>query len=462
MYRGAEVKVGLIALLGLALLAYFAFSLTGLRPGAATYPVCVIFDNAQGLVSGDPVRLAGVEIGEVQSVELEPTTRKAKVYLSIHRGVTLYDAYRFQISTSGLIQERFVEVLPPAVGHAQGRRLEYGQCVIGVSTPGLNELIASGAKVLENLDRTAQLLRTTLSDQAIIGKVKHALDSIAAASEAAGRLVAATTNMTESTGPQLKASLDDVRAASADAKAVAAELRRRVEQGETLDNLEAAAQRAREAFTTLERVAAEIEKVTGDEQVHADLRGALADLRESAAAARRITADFEATSKEVRSAAPAIPGAVREMGRVAEMSQAIRERLKPPEINARFDVLYGPTAGRTYSSADLYVSTQPNRFLRLGIDDIGESSAANLQIGERQGNRILRYGLFRSRLGVGADLRVGKHGMLSVDVFDPNNLRADVLLGLPILPGRTNVDFLLGARDLGDENLFVAGARFSR
>jgi len=462
MYRGTEVKVGLIALLGLALLVYFAFSLTGLRPGAATYPVCVIFDNVQGLVSGDPVRMAGVQIGEVQSVELEPTTRKAKAYLAIHRGVTLYDAYRFQISISGLIQERFVEVLPPATRQPQGRKLEYGQCVTGVATPGLNELIASGAAVLENLNRTAQLLRTTLSDEAIVGKVKRALDSLAAASDAAARLVNSTAKMTEITGPQLQASLQNIRLASADAKAVTGELRRRVEKGETLDNLEATVRSARETSANLERITAEVEKLTGDEKVQADLRGALTDIRESAAAVKRITEDLEVASKEVRKAAPAIPGAMQEIGKVAEISQAIRERLKPPEINARFDVLYGPTAGRTYSTGDLYVSIHENRFLRLGIDDIGESSAANLQIGERQGDRILRYGLFRSRLGVGADLRVGKHGMLSVDVFDPNNLRADVLLGLPILPGRTTVDFLLGARDLGDEGLFVAGARFRR
>jgi len=243
---------------------------------------------------------------------------------------------------------------------------------------------------------------------------------------------------------------------------VTGELRRRVEKGETLDNLEATVRSARETSANLERITAEVEKLTGDEKVQADLRGALTDMRESAAAVKRITADLEVASKEVRKAAPAIPRTVQEMGKVAEVSQAIRERLKPPEINARFDVLYGPAAGRIYSTGDLYVSIHENRFLRLGIDDIGESSSADIQLGERRGDHILRYGLIRSRLGVGADLRVGKHGMLSVDVFDPNDLRAVVLLALPVVPGRSNVDFLLGARDLGDEGLFVAGARFSR
>jgi phospholipid/cholesterol/gamma-HCH transport system substrate-binding protein len=461
MYRGAEVKVGLIALLGLAVLALFAFYLGGLRPRAATYEVCVVFDNAQGLVAGDQVRMAGVQIGEVKSVELDTLALKAKAYLSLHRTTTLYDTYRFQISTSGLIQERFVEVLPPTAG-PEGRPLKSGQCVTGVTAPGISELIASGAEVLQNLNRTAELLRTTLSDEEIIGRVKKALDSLAAAAQEAGKLADATSEIARLTQPEMQTTLRNVNLASADVKAMTGELRQRVEEGDALDNLEELLRSARETSANLERITAEVEQLTGDAQVQADLRGALTDIREAAAAARRITADLEVASKEVRAAAPAIPRITQEVSKIAETSQQVRERLKPPEINARFDVTYSPEKSSIYSSGDLYVSTQPNRFVRLGIDDIGESSTATLQVGERKGDRILRYGLYRSRLGVGADLRLGKHGMLSLDLFDPNALRADAMAALPVVPGRSNLDLILGVRDVGDENLLLAGVRYRR
>jgi len=461
MYRGAEVKVGLIALLGLAVLALFAFYLGGLRPRAATYEVCVVFGNAQGLVAGDQVRMAGVQIGEVKSVELDTRALKAKAYLSLHRTTTLYDTYRFQISTSGLIQERFVEVLPIAAG-PEGRPLKSGQCVTGVTAPGISELIASGAEVLQNLNRTAELLRTTLSDEEIIGRVKKALDSLAVAAQEAGKLADATSEIARLTQPEMQTTLKNVSLASADVKAMTGELRRRVEQGDSLDSVEELLRSARETSANLERITAEVEKLTGDAQVQADLRGALTDIREAAAAAKRITADLEVASKEVRAAAPAIPRITQEVSRIAETSQQVRERLKPPDINARFDVAYSPEAGRSYSSGDLYISTQPNRFLRLGVDDIGESSTVNVQIGERRGNRVLRYGLMQSRLGVGADYRLGRRGMLTLDVFDPNDIRADVMAALPLLPGRTNVDFLVGARDIGQESFLVAGVRFRR
>jgi phospholipid/cholesterol/gamma-HCH transport system substrate-binding protein len=468
MYRGAEVKVGLIALLALALLAFFAFHLTGLRPGARTYKVCVIFDNAQGLVSGDQVRLSGVQIGEVQSVALDPATLKARADLSIYRGATLYDTYRFQVSTSGLIQERFVDVLPSPAGE-QGRPLTSGQCVRGVSAPGLTELISSGAQVLENLNRTAELVRTTVSDKELTGRIKTALDSFAAAADAAAALVTSASAITEKLQPQLQIALQNVTDASAetklamaDVKAVTGELRQRVEKGGTLDNLDELVRNAKETYANLERITAEIAKLTDDPQVLADLRGTLTDLRASVASAKRIGEDLEVMSKELRKAAPAVPQVTREVAKVAEISQQVRERLKPPEIHGRFDVLYSPSGDRLYSSANLDFSNQSDRFLRLGVDDIGEENTVNAQIGERTRSRVLRYGLVRSQLGAGLDLRLGGRGMFSVDVFDPNDLRADVTASLPMLLGTTELSFVTGVRDLGDDNLFVVGARFRR
>lgn len=468
MYRGAEVKVGLIALTGLALLAFFAFYLTGLRPGGRAYEVCVIFDNAQGLVSGDQVRMAGVQIGEVKSVVLDPKTLKAKVYLSLYQKTILYSTYRFQISTSGLVQERFVDVQPSEPG-AKGQRLTANQCVRGVSAPGLSELISSGAQVLENLNRTAELLRTTISDKELIGRVKIALDSLAAAADAAAALVRSASALTEQMQPELQVAVKNISGASAEArlamadvKAVTGELRRRVEEGETLDNLEELIRSAKEASTNLERITAQVEKFTGDEQVQAELRGTLTDLRASAANAKRISEDLEVFSKELKKAAPAIPQVTQEVSKIADLSQQVRERLKPPEIHGRFDLLYSPTSDRLYPTANLDFSNQYERFLRLGVDDIGEENTVNAQIGERSRGRILRYGLVRSQLGVGLDLRLGGRGMFSVDVFDPNSLRADVTASLPMILGSADLSFVTGVRDLGEDNLFVVGARFRR
>jgi len=125
-------------------------------------------------------------------------------------------------------------------------------------------------------------------------------------------------------------------------------------------------------------------------------------------------------------------------------------------------VLYGPKASRSFSTAnvDFNYPTMPERFLRLGVDDIGEESNVNAQIGERLRLGAVRYGLVRSRLGVGFDFRPRGSTGISIDVFDPNALRADVLGEVPL--GHSGWSLMMGVRDLGKENQYVVGSKMSQ
>src|SRR5574340_245472 len=98
MRHGAEVKVGLIALLAVALLAVFTYYIQGGLMAGRTYTVYVTFDNARGLQQGDPVRMVGKKIGEVVRVGITPAPLKALVMLRVERQYALYKNYTFQIA----------------------------------------------------------------------------------------------------------------------------------------------------------------------------------------------------------------------------------------------------------------------------------------------------------------------------------------------------------------------------
>ena len=175
MQRGTEVKVGLIALLALALLAFFIFVISGYRFTTRTYNVCVTFDSALGLQRGDPVMLAGVHIGEVKAVTVD-SRLKAQVTLTIEHPFRLYDTYHFQIASSGLLQQLSVEVVPPAPGTPPGAPLKPNQCVQGTASPTLSDLLTVGTQVLSNLNKISEMLRTNLSDQQLMGKLRGAAE----------------------------------------------------------------------------------------------------------------------------------------------------------------------------------------------------------------------------------------------------------------------------------------------
>ena len=460
MRTGTEIKVGIITVLAIVLVVAYTFYVREFRARAATYTVNVTFDDARGLQRGDQVRMVGVKIGEVRSVQIS-LSLKAAVELAIYRQHALYSHYQFQIATSGIIQERFVEVIPqPRDPYAV--QIKDGGTVEGITTPGFSALLAAGSDVLENLNRTSRQLNVVLADQEILSGIRDALRSFSAAASAAAELAESTAALTEQSQPEILATLKGLNMAVTDLRAMSAELRAQLGEGAALEDLQQTAQHAREAAANAERVTAALAELASDARVQQQLRETISAVHQAAESAKRVGDDLEVFSGELREAAPAVPKVAQEVEQMAGTTAALRDRLKPPEINAAFDVLYGAAADHTFPSARLDLKTSDDTFLRFGIDDIGDESAVNVQLGERQRQAVLRYGLVRSRLGVGFDFKLPHEGVLSVDLFDPNEPRADILADVPLVLGRSDWCLVTGLRDLGDEGMFVGGIRLKR
>ena len=460
MKTGAEAKVGLIVVLVLVLLGVYVVHVRGLRVVAATYPVRVVFDDARGLQAGDPVRMVGVKIGEVRSVEIDPQ-QKAEALLSIYAKHKLYDNYLFRIASSGLIQERFVEV-SPMPEEPSGMRLYAGASVKGVTSPGFESLVKVSTEVLQNLDRTARLLNAVLSDQEIVGGVKDALERFSDAAASAAQLADTMSGLAADSRADIQMTLGRVENASRNVEAFTEDLQARLREGSTFGDIEVTARELRETAGEAHRLAKSLADIAADPALQESIPDTLADVRAAARSLRTVGENLEVFTGELRKAAPTVPRVISEAEQVVEVSAALRERLKPPEIKASFDLLYSGLEDRIFPSGQLDIVTSPDRFVRFGVDDIGEESDANIQLGERRSLGVLRYGLVRSRLGVGFDFDLPHNSVLSLDLFDPNDVRADILADFPLLLGRSDVSFVTGVRDIGEDSLFVAGLRFRR
>ena len=68
----SEYKVGCFTLVVLAIIAFgYAYFIDGVRADEAFYRVSLRLPNAEGLYTGTPVKLAGVEVGDIETVELD-------------------------------------------------------------------------------------------------------------------------------------------------------------------------------------------------------------------------------------------------------------------------------------------------------------------------------------------------------------------------------------------------------
>jgi len=110
-----EFLVGSFVLLGLASVAYLTVKLgAGSIVGGDTYQIEARFTNASGLNVGGSVHVAGVPVGRVESIRVEPTDYSAIVTLSVLSGLHLPTDSMASIKTTGLIGDKYISLSPGA------------------------------------------------------------------------------------------------------------------------------------------------------------------------------------------------------------------------------------------------------------------------------------------------------------------------------------------------------------
>ena len=105
-----DVWVGMLVLLGAAALLFLAMQSANLLSISwqKTYSVYAYFDNIGGLKARAPVRAAGVVVGRVTAISLDPKTFQGVVTLSIERPFQFPKDSSAKILTAGLLGDQYV------------------------------------------------------------------------------------------------------------------------------------------------------------------------------------------------------------------------------------------------------------------------------------------------------------------------------------------------------------------
>lgn len=112
--RNIEILVGLFVLLGMAGLLFLALKAANLATFSTgdTYTLVARFDNIGGLKARAPVRSAGVTVGRVTSITLDPKTYQGVATLEVNRGVEFPRDSSARILTSGLLGDQYIGIEP--------------------------------------------------------------------------------------------------------------------------------------------------------------------------------------------------------------------------------------------------------------------------------------------------------------------------------------------------------------
>jgi phospholipid/cholesterol/gamma-HCH transport system substrate-binding protein len=146
---GTLVKFGAFAAVMVFLTASLFFIFGEVRTGA-TKGYSAVFDDASRLETGDTVRVAGIRVGTVQDVSLQPD-RKVLVKFDADRNIVLTTGTRAAIRYLNLVGDRYLEL---------------------IDSPGSTKILPAGAQI--PVERTAPALDLDL----LLGGLKPVIQGL--------------------------------------------------------------------------------------------------------------------------------------------------------------------------------------------------------------------------------------------------------------------------------------------
>lgn len=127
-----EAIAGSFVMMGIVLITYMTINLGDVKIfGNDSYTLITRFESVSGLRAGNPVEMQGIEVGEVQRLDLDQEAQFAVAVLNIGNDIIVYDDAIASIKTAGLIGDKFVSLDPGG----SGEKLKDGSIIINTESP---------------------------------------------------------------------------------------------------------------------------------------------------------------------------------------------------------------------------------------------------------------------------------------------------------------------------------------
>ena len=156
LLRTAEFRVGLLVTVVLVLLGVMVLQVSeDPTMHGRTRRAFFRVRDATGLIKSSPVKMAGIPIGIIKSIQLEDGI--AKVEIVVRKEIPLNQESSAEIRANGILGDRYVEVLSP--NPAAEPLAEGGEIQRVKSAGSMDQMMTEIGKVTQNLNDVAESLK---------------------------------------------------------------------------------------------------------------------------------------------------------------------------------------------------------------------------------------------------------------------------------------------------------------
>ena len=387
-----EAKVGAFTAAGLVLLVVLVLGLSGfsLKSGRG-YMVYAGFHQVIGLEKQAKVCLAGVPIGEVTDISNDGGG--VTVALRVQPDVRIPEGSHVTIGTPGVMGEKFVNVQP---AEDRGHYIGDGAYLIGDDEQGMDSMFAG--------------------INAVVGQAQELLSSLNSIAGDKGfrqSILQMTANMRDMTA--------HLSGLMAQLESMAAENRGNVKA--MTANLVTVTESMNRTMVNVEHMMANMNSVLGDPQTAENVRATLANLKDTSERVQHIAENLEGVAGDPQTAED-LRQTVKNARSISEKAGKMLGSVESMDVKPSVDFLYSGDDSDWSANANLHVN-RGDRTIDLGVDDIGDDSLFNAQVGKRfgSGRYGVRGGVVAGKIGAGLDLYAGDKFTLSTDAYDPDDVK---------------------------------------
>ncbi len=417
-----NAKIGIFVAFVLVLLFWITFRISGgsLFGRVQGYTITAVFDDAQGLNTKTGVFIAGIKVGDIDSIKLHDD--KALVTLRIWPGVVIGENAKAIIRSKGLLGEKYIDIVPGSEAAAPlspGERMLFTE-----SPPDFAELMDRLDAITDNIKSITQSLNEVFGGPKGVETIKDLVDNLNKTVKHMDRLVT-------STNANLNSTFDSVNAFAKVLK----------EQGPGL-------------LTSLAQVSGELHTIIAANKKSIDKT--ISSISDASEKLDSTLANLQEISDEIKEGKGTVGKLLTDEKTQKEVSRAISGLSSMIGGTSRFRTIIDYRSEYQFAYKDvksyLNLRLQPtwDKYYLLGIVDdptvyppttTTNNSLSQLKINAEIAKRIsyftFRGGIIESTGGIGVDIGPpGGHIKLSADLFNFNerpNPELKTMLSISIL-----------------------------
>lgn len=433
-------KVGIFFLvIGISSVGYILMTVDNIAGGDA-YTITVFMEDASGLIVDSGVRMAGVDVGQIRSIEL--VDGQAKLTLDIRGDVQIYEDALISKQPSSLLGTSVVSIDP---GDRSGAMVQHGETIRNVQSTGdFGGALSSVQEVGTEAALFIKELREQFATEQTYGDLSEIIENVRLASDSTRILLEQNLQLLSSTLSSIEEVVQQVNSRS----------------DEELDRVSTILQNTASITSRIEALLAE-----NDEQIAASL----SEVQTSLASLNRTLQTVESSAVDVKDATAQIRSGEGTVGKIvyddelyervnniATGAEDIVNRLSGLGIQVGYEGSYLTQAGDARNDFHLRLLPRineqsqaiPEKYYELGLVDTPagltettttrvvteagnpdedylrttekttDSLKFNALLARRYGPVTLRGGVIESTGGFGVDLTPIEQVQLSAEVFD--------------------------------------------